>query len=125
MAKWFDYTGSDEQIEALANAETMIRVRYVNGTEANWACVLFKQRSRAIYQLQNAAAYLISEPHPYAELIEIWAWTGCEVYVCEHHNNYCDGILESTDCFYHPATDKPNWNIPNAEYSFTEFKEEV
>lgn len=123
MAKWIEYTGSAAQIEALALAKTMVRVRYANRQEVNWSCTLFRSESNARDILQDAIAYLISEPHPYADLIKIWADTGCEVYIREHHNNYYDGVLESTDYHDLPPTGKPNWNIPGAEYRLTPFED--
>ena len=123
MANWIEYTGSAAQIEALALAKTMVRVRYANRQEVNWSCTLFRSESNARDILRDAVAYLICEPHPHADIIKIWADTGCEVYVREHHNNYYEGILESTDCFYHSPTNKPNWNIPNAEYRLTPFED--
>ena len=123
MAKWVEYTGSKEQLEKLASAKTMVRIRYANGREVNWAYTLFKSESGARAILETAIAYLISEPHPYADLIDVWRLTGCEVYIREHHNNYYDGVLESTDYHDLPPTDKPDWNIPGAEYRLTLFED--
>ena len=80
MANWIEYTGSAEQLEELASAKTLVRVRYSYGQEVNWSCTLFRSESNARDTLQDAIAYLISEPHPYANEIKIWADTGCEVY---------------------------------------------
>lgn len=129
MVKWIEYTRSDEQLESLASAKTAVRVRYINGTEVNWACVLFKQRSREICQLQNAVAYLISEPHPYAGIIKIWADTGCEVYVritSPGNKDEFPELAEYIESIEHTetyVTDKPNWNIHGAEYRLTPFED--
>jgi len=80
--EWIKYDGSDKQIEALASVKTMIRVRYVNGREVNWSYThtLFKSKDDAKAILETAIAYLICQPHPYADLIKIWADTGCPVW---------------------------------------------
>lgn len=130
MAKWIEYTGSAEQIEKLASAKNMVRVRYANGREVNWACVVFKQRSGIVYPLQDAIAYLISEPHPYADLIDIWRLTGCEVWV-KFSYEYLgllykvfpeDTLTRLNEDSVIVKTAKPNWNIPGAEYQLTPFE---
>lgn len=118
MAEWIEYTGSDEQIEEIINCKTDVLCRYVNGLHR-----LKSEMFLGDWKQRTLTHYLICQPHPYADEIKIWADTGCEVYVCEHHNNYYEGILESTDCFYHSPTNKPNWNIPGAEYRLTPFED--
>jgi len=116
MAKWIECTGSNEQIEALILAKTMVRVRYANRREVNWSCTLIRSESNARAVLQDAIAYLICQPHPYADLIKIWADTGCEVWVKEGKSHRQPFIY---------VTDKPDWNIPGAEYSFTPFDKDA
>ena len=118
MANWIEYTGSAAQIEALALAKTMVRVRYANRQEVNWSCTLFRSESNARDILQDAIAYLISEPHPYADIIKIWADTGCEVYVREPIDYAMTG-----DMYKEYVTDQPNWNIPNAIFRLTPFED--
>ena len=75
--------------------------------------------------------YLICNRHKYAKLIQKWSVTGQPVHVkveCERGNHLLD---VSTGFYYFDLdhsvfiTTAPDFNIPNAEYSFTEFKEEV
>lgn len=132
MAKWKVYTESDEQIEEMCKPGCIYAVMDVSGKvfgpyvwfdTSNHPDPRLREFNDLKSQLSTASVkqYIVCEPHPYADIIEIWARTGCEVYICEHHNNYYDGILESTDCFYHPPTNKPDWNIPGAEYRLTPF----
>lgn len=117
MAKWIECTGSNEQIEALALAKTMVRVRYANRREVNWSCTLFRSESNARAVLQDAIAYLICEPHPYADMIKIWADTGCDVWV---RYEWRGPTGPHTQMY---VTDEPDWNIPNAEYRLTPFED--
>ena len=133
MATWVDYTGSKEQLEKLANAKTAVRVRYANGQEVNWAYTLFKSEASAKAILETATAYLISEPHPYADLIEVWARTGCEVWVKIKLTNgmipnwLINNLLVvevSLDRNYVVIkTTRPNWHLLSAEYRLTPFED--
>lgn len=119
MAKWIEYTGSAAQIEEIYNNECMLRLP--SGNEVSKSKFVFVSDLPKI--LETISHYLICEPHPYADIIKIWADTGCEVYTREHHDNYYDGVLESTDYYDLPPTDKPNWSIPGAEYRLTPFED--
>lgn len=124
MTKWIEYTGSDEQI-----AEMKTGFIYRNKSGAQSDLILTASNFISPQHLKNylnnveTTYILICEPHPYADLIKIWADTGCEVYIREHHNNYYDGVLESTDYHDLPPTGKPNWSIPGAEYRLTPFED--
>ena len=102
MANWIEYTGSAEQLEELASAKTLVRVRYSYGQEVNWSCTLFRSESNARDTLQDAIAYLISEPHPYANEIKIWADTGCPVYWRSKHGGAAGACHENFPPFAHP-----------------------
>ena len=84
MAKWIEYTGSDEQIEEIKAADNGVMFEYVAGIGTD--NFIFKYKDDR-YHIDNRIAnkaiskYLICEPHPYADLIKIWADTGCEVWV--------------------------------------------
>jgi hypothetical protein len=56
----------------------------------------------------------LCQPHPYADLIKIWADTGCPVWVKEGKELARPFIYE---------TSKPDWNIPGAEYRLTPFED--
>ena len=117
MAEWKKYTGSGEQFEELASAKTLVRVRYSYGQEVNWSCTLFRSESNARDTLQDAIAYLICEPHPYANEIKIWADTGCDVWwrmIPENHVGLICRVFK---------TNSPDWNIPGAEYRLTPFED--
>ena len=119
MAEWIEYTGSDEQIEELVSAKTIVRVRYANRQEVNWSCTLFRSESNARDILQDAIAYLICQPHPYADEIKIWADTGCPVWI---RTSWFDNELRETRHKVY-ETNTPNWNIPGAEYRLTPFED--
>ena len=118
MAKWIEYTGSDEQFEELASAKTIVRVRYANRQEVNRSCRLFKCERDAKDILQDAIAYLICQPHPYADIIKTWADTGCMIHVREPIDYAMTGYM-----YKDYATDQPNWNIPNAIFRLTPFED--
>lgn len=133
MAKWIEYTGSDEQLEELKASyvkDGFIVKKKKKKTDGSVSGIIqgaFPIAEGFIEFNFNESwcvkEYLICDPHPNADLIKIWADTGCEVYIREHHNNYYDGVLESTDYYDLPPTDKPNWNIPGAEYRLTPFED--
>lgn len=65
-------------------------------------------------------------PHPYADLIKIWADTGCPVWVrCPAHKYEWDSSLGNiiVDYIKTEATNTPNWNISGAEYRLTPFED--
>lgn len=114
MAKWIKYTGSDEQLEEIQKSKHGVMTEDF---------IVIDGRAPIHDLLCIGDKYLIRQPHPYADEIKIWADTGCEVYIREHHNNYYDGVLESTDYHDLPPTGKPNWSIPGAEYRLTPFED--
>ena len=110
MAKWIEYTGSDEQIEEINNARYGILAK--NNFNYIWPDIYEHFDFAPI----GATEYLICQPHPYADLIKIWADTGCEVWVKEGKSHRQPFIY---------VTDKPDWNIPGAEYRLTQFRDEA
>lgn len=128
MAKWVEYTGSDEQIAEIKKAKSYA-IRGIDVAEICSQYVLgpymwfdtsrhpdprLRSRNNLKEELEcsNVTHYLICEPHPYADIIKIWAETGCEVWVKEGKSHRQPFIY---------VTDKPNWNIPGAEYRLTSF----
>jgi len=99
---WRLYTGSDEQIAEMDNADSFIIK--ANGVESH---VMHHIDERGL--LVDCDQYLICNRHKYANLIKRWVMTGQPVWVRDGMGTYC--------------TTKPDWNIPHAEYSFTPFED--
>ena len=111
MAEWIKYSGSDEQI-----AEMNAAIRNSN----NGILISLRDKNTKIiysglysYKFDK---YLICNRHPLADMICQQARTGQPVWVryTLEWDRRSDTI--ETDC-----TTSPDWNIPNAEYSFTPF----
>lgn len=105
-AKWEIYTGSDEQIDEINEADD-----YITRLDKN-----------------RHTEYLICKPHPLADMICQQAQTGQPVWikvepgvgVYLQPSRY--KTTESRGVF---VTNKPDWFMPGAEYRFTPFEEEV
>ena len=114
MTEWIEYTGSDEQIKELNSA--------IN-SNSNGVLLKLKDGTQTIIRSHlygyDFVAYLICNPHPLAGMICQQARTGQPVWL---RKLFECGIEKEWQMF---VTTTPNWNIPGAEYSFTEFKEEV
>ena len=75
--------------------------------------------------------YLICQPHPYADLIKIWADTGCPVWVrptkpyefeiSDYENHPTTKLMVDHKGVY-LITTAPDWNIPG-EYRLTPFND--
>ena len=113
MAKWIEYTGSDEQIEEIYNNECMLRLP--SGNEVSKSKFVFVSDLPKI--LEIISHYLICEHHPYADIIKIWADTGCDVWV---RYEWRDSTGPHSDTY---VTNEPDWNIPGAEYRLTPFED--
>lgn len=124
--EWIEYIGSDEQIEEIDSGDNDILFRLGNGK------VMFECEVNG-YWLEpfiGVTRYLICQPHPYADLIKIWADTGCPVWVKVTKRNdwsrYIDGVYYKPRAMVHEylePTTKPDWNIPGAEYRLTPFED--
>ena len=66
--------------------------------------------------------YLICNPHPLADMIERWARTGQPAWIKTFIEMPYAGLPILDERIQ--KTNKPDWNIPGAEYSFTPFKDE-
>ena len=134
--EWIEYTGSDEQLKELLTTKSKFMVDNkwsvfhkpttlnMPATEdnLNWLAALLRDT-----KVKN---YLICQPHPYADLIKIWADTGCPVWVKVTKRNdwvrYIDGVYYKPRAMVHEylePTTKPDWNIPGAEYRLTPFED--
>lgn len=127
IPEWKEYTGSDEQIAEMLTTEkgfivdsqqsifkdsTILKMP-VYETHVTWLKELLAD--------YNVKQYLICNPHPLADMICQQARTGQPVWVRTLWNESVYGYRYLT----FPPTTTPNWHIPNAEYSFTPFEEEV
>ena len=104
MSEWIEYTGSDDQIEEMRNAEHGFIIRS-RGIESK---IVHKIDRRGL--LVHCDEYLICEEHPLADMIERQCRTGQPVYLRVRLGN------EWVNCkcpIY-----RPDWNIPGAEYRF-------
>ena len=120
--EWIEYTGSDEQIAEIKSASDGVMFEYVGGNVDTSVFKYTKDKYHIDNRLENKAIakYLICQPHPYADLIKIWADTGCPVWVrYQRTASYSPVKYETvTD-----RTNTPNWNILGAEYSLTQFED--
>ena len=123
MAKWIEYTGSDKQISDIQTSEH------------GWMTEDFItiDGSAPIHDLISVGEkYLICQPHPYADLIKIWADTGCPVWVrprkpyefkiSDYLNHPTTRLMVDGEGVY-LITTTPDWNILGAEYSLTPFND--
>ena len=118
---WRLYTGSDEQIAEMDNADSFIIK--ANGVESH---VMHNIDEKGL--LVDCDEYLICNRHKYAKLIQRWSITGQPVWVrYMSHRFERDEHLGRImiDYLKTDVTNRPDWNIPNAEYSFTEFEKSV
>ena len=121
--QWIEYTGSDEQIEEMWNAEhgyAVISRGVIKARNAKQAWpsreVFFQHTKSAI---EYVTRYLICQPHPYADLIDIWRLSGCPIYV-----RYTEPTEDGLNMRWRTIkTNTPYWNIPGAEYSLTPFED--
>jgi len=122
MSEWKEYNGSDEQIAEMMDAKSGVVLRNENLTEylINLHHMDYELAKFAI-ETRFTCSYLICNPHPHADMICKQARTGQPVWVRIPVSYKRYGYRYLT----YGATTTPDWNIPNAQYSFTEFKEEV
>ena len=124
MSEWIEYTGSDEQNRDILGSKADVLFMYSNGVHR-----LRSSMFTGDWKHRTLTHYLICQPHPYADLVDIWRLSGCPVYVriteYELHKHGCreyqvtytrngDTVL---------VTCKPDWNIPGAEYRLTPFED--
>ena len=147
MTEWIEYTGSDEQIAEMRQSEhgflaknstsesSVMSIRhnqlFIASQTDPYLPELFGNKVSVFLNYNNTTNYLICNPHPLADMICQQARTGQPVWVrvpydeglkpwkqIGHYQNNYQGFR-----VYETTT--PDWNIPNAEYSFTAFEEEV
>ena len=116
--EWIEYTGREDQIKEIKSASNGVIFEYVGSFGIDTSVFKYaKDKYHIDNRLENKAIakYLICQPHPYADLIKIWADTGCPVWVRYYHIFYCELVLRITTI--------PDWNIPGAEYRLTPFED--
>src|SRR5574343_518471 len=122
MADWVKYEGTDEQIEEILYAGGYI-IRTNTGYESGIRMAVGK-RDELISELNdgNVTHYLICQKHPLADMIERQARTGQPVWIKTVMDMPYAGLPILDERIQ--KTNKPDWNIPGAEYSFYAFEEE-
>ena len=121
---WQFYTGSDEQIAELRGAKNGYVIRYSNDKISNIAwndCI----KNSQFVDWKNGERhcpthYWLIPDDPLREMKLRHDATGQPVWV---KVRYFDRELREHTYKCHRPTTTPDWNIPNAEYSFTEFKD--
>ena len=112
--KWTEYTGSDEQIAELENNKNGYIVRGENLSE----------RTRVVFDTEGIEIlpfkYWLIPDDPLRDMKIRQAQTGQPVWVrYKREVEYCVFMDETI------KTNTPDWNIPNAEYSFSYFEKEI
>ena len=101
MSEWKEYTGSDEQIAEIKTASKGILCK-LNSDEGKIKRIMLKSW-HSLYEYSDLITeYLICQPHPYADLIKIWADTGCPVYWRSKHGGAAGACHENFPPFAHP-----------------------
>lgn len=115
--EWIEYNGSDKQIAEMLFAANKhgVMIIHHNGelcpaifTDANELYQHLDKRTK--YPIK---AFLLCKPHPYADLIKIWADTGCPVYAKHKATGQTDEVCG-------PRVD---WNHEEWEFSLTPFED--
>lgn len=122
MSEWKEYTGTPEQIAEMYDADSFIIK--ANGVESH---VMHHIDERGL--LVDCDEYLICNRHPLADMIRRQARTGQPVYIKLPRDAFFDNTYPAKNGdtghlkkdWFQVITTKPDWNIPNAEYSFTPF----
>lgn len=122
--EWIEYTGSDEQLKELLTTKSKFMVDNkwsvfhkpttlnMPATEdnLNWLASLLRDT--------KVKRYLICQPHPYADVIKIWADTGCQVWYraleCKDFKGQC--LNDEFNLYPFARPDK-------YEYSLTPFED--
>ena len=112
--EWIKYDGSDKQIAEIN--DSVLRHGFILRNRYGSISPVMKQPWHvALIGDKDTTHYLICKPHQYADLIKIWADTGCPVYIRYYHTFYCELVVR--------VTNLPHWDIPDAEYSLTPFED--
>ena len=121
--KWIEYTGDNKQIEEINRSESLLLKR----KDGAVSFVLHPPLVMNEMDDEVTTHYLIGQPHPYADLIKIWADTGCPVWVkgdikVMSHLLHTGNKVTPYPTYTVIKTTKPDWNIPG-EYRLTPFED--
>lgn len=132
LAQWVKYTGSDEQIAEMRNAEhgfmaknitsisSVMSIKFnqlfIQGQKGPYLPELFCNKLENFLTHNNTIEYLICEPHPLADMICQQARTGQPVWWRNKNSGGTGLCHEYFPPFMHPV---------EFEYSFMQFEEEV
>lgn len=124
---WIEYTGSDEQIAEMQAAKNGYLLRFSDGREVHLAR---HYKDDLLEILNGVTHYLICNPHPLVDMIIKQAQTGQPVWIRMPKKHYFDKVYKGklgdraslNSQWWIVETTLPDWNIPNAEYSFKEFE---
>jgi len=119
--EWIEYTGSEDQVKEINESKCFLLKR----KDGAVSFVLHPPLVMNEIDDEVTTHYLIGQPHPYDDLIKIWADTGCPVWVRSNNLCYEDNNSNVWERFglYVTSTTRPNWNIPGAEYRLTPFED--
>ena len=118
MSEWIEYTGSDEQIELIRLNLDGIIWKDSSGFELTTPLRSLIQRSRSDikdFLKERCVKYiLLCKRHPCADLIKIWADTGCPVYIKpKTPGRLCSSVAHGS---------RVDWNHDDFEFSLTPFE---
>ena len=129
--QWIEYTGSDKQISEIKTASKGILCK-LNSDEGKIKQIMLKSWHSLDEYSDLIIKYLICQPHPYADLINIWRLSGCPVWVrprkpyefkiSDYLNHPTTRLMVDGEGVY-LITTTPDWNILGAEYSLTPFND--
>lgn len=125
MTSWVPYTGSDEQIAELQTSKFIYRYKTKSAQlrESSIENMLWRA------QINQLSHYWIIPDDPLRDMKIRQAMTGQPVWIRTEDwtidVNQCGGQLigNSTDTHMVFITTTPDWNMPNAEYSFSPFED--
>ena len=124
MTEWKEYTGSDEQIAEMQEAQYGV---LIDGCD-EILDVSDMVSLESYMNEQDKHKYLICQPHPLADMICQQARTGQLVLVKFTSAKFVDNdryeFMSAHKCYSVYVTTRPDWNIPEAKYSFMPFEEE-
>ena len=123
MSEWKVWDGSPDQIAEIKNTNNGYVVRRKSGEEVCFLSIEYKCR------YEDVVSYWIIPDDPLREMKIRQAVTGQPVLAKVPWSTpisfeFIKAVSNNTGYSIF-VTNTPDWNIPNAEYSFTEFKEEV
>ena len=128
--EWIEYTGSDEQIAEI-NDSVLMHGFILRNKYGSISPVMKQPWHVTLIGDKDTTHYLIRQPHPYADLIKIWADTGCPVWVrptkpyefeiSDYENHPTTKLMVDHKGVY-LITTAPDWNIPG-EYRLTPFND--